>query len=188
MIPAHNWPLDNIVRHETTCKYHDWHIHLFYVTISQSHYIHDDIVNWKHFPCYWPFVQKIHQSPVNAPQKGQWHGALMFSLICIWTNSWLNNRDASDLRRHYAHYNVTVIRLLPNCYDPHIRQLIGMLRVSLQEGIFLKCTKMLKPSPPPVKWYFMTSDCMEAVLWANQKLGLKILVLLTRILTGNPFL
>ena len=24
-------------------------------------------------------------SPVNSPHKGQWHGALMFSLICVWT-------------------------------------------------------------------------------------------------------
>ena len=42
----------------------------------------DDVIKWKHFPCYWPFVQWIHQSPVNSPHKGQWCGALMFSLIC----------------------------------------------------------------------------------------------------------
>ena len=35
--------------------------------------------------------------------------ALMFSLICAWTNSWVNNRDAGDLRRYCAHYDVTVI-------------------------------------------------------------------------------
>ena len=39
--------------------------------------------------------------------KGQWSGALMFSLICAWTNGWVNNRDAGDLRRHRAHYDVT---------------------------------------------------------------------------------
>ena len=41
--------------------------------------------------------------------KGQWHGALMFSLICAWTNGWENNRDAGDLRRHHVHYEVTVM-------------------------------------------------------------------------------
>ena len=51
----------------------------------------------------------IHQSPVHSPHKGQWRGALMFSLICAWTNGWANNRDAGDLRRHRAHYNVTVM-------------------------------------------------------------------------------
>ena len=43
---------------------------------------HDDIINWKLFPCYWPFVWGIHRSPVNSPHRGQWCGALMFSLIC----------------------------------------------------------------------------------------------------------
>ena len=43
---------------------------------------HDDVIEWKHFPRYWPFVQGIHQSPVKSPHKGQWCGALMFSLIC----------------------------------------------------------------------------------------------------------
>ena len=70
---------------------------------------HDDVINWKHFPSYWFFVRGIHRSPVNSPHKGQWRGALIFSLICAWINGWLNNRDAGDLRRHGAHYDVTVI-------------------------------------------------------------------------------
>ena len=49
---------------------------------------------------YWPFVRGIHRSPVNSPHKGQWHGALMFSLICTWMNDWINNREAGDLRCH----------------------------------------------------------------------------------------
>ena len=69
----------------------------------------DDVVNWKHFPCYWPFVPEIHLSPVNSPHKGQWRRALMFSLICAWTNGWVNNRDASDLRSHHAYYDITVM-------------------------------------------------------------------------------
>ena len=36
----------------------------------------------KHFPRNWPFVRGIHRSPVNSPHKGQWRGALMFTLIC----------------------------------------------------------------------------------------------------------
>ena len=45
----------------------------------------------------------------NSPHKGQWRGALMFSLICAWTNSWVNNRDAGDLRQNCVHYDVTVM-------------------------------------------------------------------------------
>ena len=44
--------------------------------------LHDDIIKWKHFRRYWPFVRGIHRSPVNSPHKGQWRGALVFSLIC----------------------------------------------------------------------------------------------------------
>ena len=43
----------------------------------------------------------IHRSPVNFPHKGQWRGALMFSLICACINHWANNREDVDLRRHY---------------------------------------------------------------------------------------
>ena len=42
---------------------------------------HDDVMKWKHFPRNWPFVRGIHRSTVNSPHKGQWRGALMFSLI-----------------------------------------------------------------------------------------------------------
>ena len=78
------------------------------VTPLSSGY-HDDVINWKHFPRYWPFVRGIHWSPVNSPHKGQWRGALMFSLICVWTNGWEKNGDAGDLRRHRAYYDVTVM-------------------------------------------------------------------------------
>ena len=71
---------------------------------------HDDVIKWKHFPRYCAFVWGIHRSPVNSPHKGQWRGPLMFSLICAWINSWVNNREAGDLRRHCANYDVTVMR------------------------------------------------------------------------------
>ena len=32
------------------------------------------------------------------PYKGQWRRPLMVSLICAWTNGWINNRDDGDLR------------------------------------------------------------------------------------------
>ena len=70
---------------------------------------HDDVIKWKHFPRNWPFVRGIHRSPVNSSHKGQWRGALMFSLICVWINDWVNNREAGDLRRYSAHYDVIVM-------------------------------------------------------------------------------
>ena len=70
---------------------------------------HDDVFKLKHFPRYWPFVGGIHRSPVNSPHKGQWRGALMFSLTCVWINGWVNNGEAGDLRRRRGHYGVIVM-------------------------------------------------------------------------------
>ena len=70
---------------------------------------HDDVTKWKLFPRYWPFVRGIHRSPVNSPHKGQWRGALMFSLICARINGWVNNGEAGDVRRHRAHNDVNVM-------------------------------------------------------------------------------
>ena len=71
--------------------------------------VHDDVIKWKHFPRYWPFVRGIHWSPVNSLHKSQWRGALAFSLI--WINAWVNNREAGDLRCHCPYYDVIVITL-----------------------------------------------------------------------------
>ena len=53
------------------------------------------------------WLRGIHRSPVYSPHTDQWRGALM-CLIC-WTNGWVNNQDAGDLRRHRALYDVTVM-------------------------------------------------------------------------------
>ena len=42
----------------------------------------------------------------NSSVNGQ---SLMFSLICAWINDWVNHGDAGVLRRHRAHYDVTVM-------------------------------------------------------------------------------
>ena len=46
---------------------------------------------------------------VNYPHKGQWHGALMFSLICAWIDGCVNNHKAGDLRRHHTHFDTIVM-------------------------------------------------------------------------------
>ena len=89
--------------------------HERYVTtiITQTTTNHDDILKWKSYPCYWPLVRGIHRSPMNSPHKGEWHGALIFSLI--WTNGWANNRDAGQgyetpSRSLWRHCNVMINR------------------------------------------------------------------------------
>ena len=82
---------------------------IHYQTVSLSHALtwayrldhmaHDDVIK----------VRGIHRLPVNSPHNGQWRGALMFSLICVWTNGCANNRDAGDLRCHRVVYDVAVM-------------------------------------------------------------------------------
>ena len=96
---------------------------------SSCHYnIHDDVIKWKHFPRYWPFVRGIHRSPVNSPHKGQWRRALMFSLFCIWINGWVNNRGAGDLRRYRAHYDASIMIVLLLVGRGHMLFLVRYLR------------------------------------------------------------
>ena len=96
----------NNVRHLTTATSDT---NFIKITKFPFHCFHDDVIKWKHFARNWPFVRGIHRSPVISPHKGQWRGALMFSLICAWINDWVNNREAGDSRHHRDHYDVIVM-------------------------------------------------------------------------------
>ena len=99
-------------------------VDLIFIMLSEGNFnclclvvVHDDVIKWKHFPRNWPFVRGIHRSPVNSPHKGQWRGALMFTLICARINGWVNNREAGDLRRYLPLYDVIVMGWVN--YNPH---------------------------------------------------------------------
>ena len=48
------------------------------------HHVYDDVIKWKHFPRYSPFVRGIRRPPVNSPHKCQWRVALMFFFdLCL---------------------------------------------------------------------------------------------------------
>ena len=98
----------------------EWYISYAFYHDGAEHgsgvgYHNDDVMKWKRFPRYWPFVRGIHRSPVNSAHKGQWRGALMSSLICAWINDRVNNREAGHLRRHRAYYDVNLM-LLRQCW------------------------------------------------------------------------
>ena len=66
---------------------------------------------------------------VDSPHKGQWRGALMFSLFCAWRNGWANKRDAGDLRRHRAYYDVAVMYTETRTLSSQCQQLAWWLTV-----------------------------------------------------------
>ena len=49
-----------------------------HIATALNHY---DVIKWKHFPRYCPYVRGIHQSPADSPTKGQYHKRLIF-LCC----------------------------------------------------------------------------------------------------------
>ena len=48
-----------------------------------------------------PWLPHTKASDVNV--------TLMFSLICVWINGWINSREAGYLRRYRTHYDVSVM-------------------------------------------------------------------------------
>ena len=100
---SNNWEMSDLRPHNT------YFIHISQRCFSGTRTIHGDVTKWKHFTFCWPFVRGIQRWPVDSPHKSRWRGALMFSLICTWKNGWANSLDAGYLRRHSAHYDVTVM-------------------------------------------------------------------------------
>ena len=69
---------------------------------------HDDVIKWKHFRVTGPLCGEfigLSEFPTQRPVAR----TLMFSLICVWINGWVNNREAGDLRRHWGRCDVIVM-------------------------------------------------------------------------------
>ena len=128
---------------------------------------HDDVIKWKHFSRYWPFVRGIHRFPVNSPHKGQWRGASMFSLICVWINDWMNNREAGDLRRYRSHCDVGVMILWT--YDDPVRRFDcdRFIQIKIRQVVstYLECNLQIaeKFSNMIVTYPFQASSRVELV-------------------------
>ena len=121
---------------------------------------HDDVIKWKHFPRYWPFVRRIHRSPVNSPHNDQCRGALIYSLTHAWINVWVNNREAGDLRPHRAHYDVIVI---------HIRYWRPVSTRKPKHDPLMEARDsfwLIFHSSFPVAWYYLIrSRLFKSILW-----------------------
>ena len=71
---------------------------------------HDDVIKWKHFRVTGPLCGEFtghRRIPLTKACDAElW----CFILICARINNWVNNHEASDLRRQLSHYyNVTVM-------------------------------------------------------------------------------
>ena len=65
---------------------------------------HDDVISWKSFPHYWPFVRGIHQYNWWIPlTKRVSNVDLDVSLFWTWPSCWTNSRFTSYFRWHDTH-------------------------------------------------------------------------------------
>ena len=106
----------------------------------------------------------IHRSPVNSPHKGRWRRALMFSIICAWKNGSVSNREAGDLRRHRAHYGVTVMSTVKENQN----RLISTNNISFMEPLPTTCTNTIKHKT----WNKTVSKLLDTVYhcyWCRRK-------------------
>ena len=56
----------------------------FALVVSIGEYVNRSVLTGKPSPYYWPFAWKIHR----LITRSQYCGALIFSLLLIWTSSW----------------------------------------------------------------------------------------------------
>ena len=100
---------DELLKQQTS----SWGLHKM-STILQTTFSHDDVIKWKHFPCYWPFC--VGNAPVTGEFPAQRPVTRSFGVFFdLHLNGWVNNREAGDLRRHHAH-------LWRHCNEMHFTQ------------------------------------------------------------------
>ena len=103
------FPFDDVIMSKQRTKLESW-----WIPCLQQRHGKIPYIWWRHqmetFSALLALYAGNSSVPANSPHKGQWRGALMFSLICAWSNSWANNGDTGDLRRHRAHYDVILMQ------------------------------------------------------------------------------
>ena len=121
------------------------------------------------FQRYWPFARGIHRSPMNSPHKGQWRGALMFSVIYAWINGSVNNSEAGNLKRHRPHYDV--IAMVGSVSIPWRHNLVpvqGSRWSILNRVNYVKFDVFHNPKPRTIGFNFQTwtGSCIHIICGA----------------------
>ena len=79
----------------------------------------------------------VNHDDVIGPLCGEFTGPWLVTrgfdvfFICTWINSWVNNRETGDLRRHSVHYDVTVIIIQESRRMFSYRATTNMMALSL---------------------------------------------------------
>ena len=69
---------------------------------------HDDVIKWNIFRITGHLCREFTGHRWIPSTKAS-DVELWYFFICVWINSWVSNREADDLRRYRAHYDVIVM-------------------------------------------------------------------------------
>ena len=110
-----------------------------HIPVRKHSLLYADVIKWKCFPRYCPFVRGIHQWSVDSPHKGEWCGALMFPTICAWTNGWANISKHrwfyTPSRSLWLHCNEIDINLMVATYQMEEFQVRPMGHLQLRKPL-----------------------------------------------------
>ena len=102
----------NIINSFLTTEKHErpWIIE-YIICKEKTSFYHDDVIKWKHFSALLAIcVGNSSASDDFSAQRPVTRSFDLFFDLCL--NKWLrNNREAGDLRRYRAHYDVIVMLL-----------------------------------------------------------------------------
>ena len=100
------WSRHILRRYQSTCIHQTFRFITSYLTSSYAQWVNK-------------MVKSSNGNIFTGPLCGEFTGEFpakravtqsFDSLICAWTNGWVSNRKAGDLGRHWAHYDVTVMK------------------------------------------------------------------------------
>ena len=146
---------------------------------------HDDVINGNILQVTGPLWGETTGHRWIPPIKGQWRGALMFSLICAWTSNWANNQNAGDLKHYCVHYGVTLVYYQLACTSTRPMKYLeqGMLFTILHlgQGMLLSMWKDITLSQTGISVRCLFSSTALATHW-NWLFGEVIMVFETKAL------
>ena len=140
----------------------------------------DELIKWKHFPRYWPFVRGIHRSLVNSPHKGQWRRAFIFFYLRLnkglskQSRGWWFETPSCSLWRHC---DESLLSGIPKCTFWLIKKAWSCLNLEVRNSkthkpsfrqyhrsqrIVLACSiRQIKSSLAPLLTWFNFNPSMD---------------------------
>ena len=123
------------------------------ITYALIQCVHDDVINWKRFPRYWPFVWEIHRSPVNSPHKGPVTHTLMLVRITCYTNS----RNDRWFETTWRSCDVIVMS------SDYVTDYVGSTRIISMSGNNRKCKYLFKMQYQSRKIFWLNTNVSNDV-------------------------